>query len=319
MTDKPAQEPTRPDEAAPAGEGVDRVADSPGRLIREARARVQMSLDELAAQTKLSRSTLEALERDDFKILRESVYVRGYYRKCCKSLTLSEDALIAAYQRLAGKSTQAAPSKLLLVSDGGELIGATRGGSMRWWLTLVVLVAILVAVYWFLHTRAPAVVAPATAPSIPATITPGVAPKSNPTTGSNGVSVIGSAEPASGASVTTEAPVPQPDTETPQASAPAAAAVGQEAAPSTAAAGSPQSLTLDFKDTSWVRIEDADGKMLLTGVIQAGATQVLTGKPPYSVFLGNAPGVAIEYQGRRIDLQPYVKDNSTARFSVPQG
>lgn len=322
MTDKPTPEPTRPDVAEPAGEGVDQIADSPGRLIRQARERVQMSLDELAAQTKLSRSTLEALERDDFKVLRESVYVRGYYRKCCKCLTLSEETLIAAYQRLAGKSAQAAPSKLLLVSDGGELIGGSRGGSMRWWITLVVIVAILVAIYWYLHNRASLATPPAVVPSPTATVTPSSESQGGAAKGDNGVSVIGGAGPAGSASVVGAEPGAPDEMTQPSASTPAATPAGQPdttAQSASAPAAASQSLTLDFKGTSWVRIEDADGKMLLTGVIQAGATQVLTGKPPFSVFLGNAPGVNIEYQGRQVDMQPYVKDNSTARFSVPQG
>jgi cytoskeleton protein RodZ len=78
------------------------------------------------------------------------------------------------------------------------------------------------------------------------------------------------------------------------------------------------SLALSFKGTSWVRIEDANGKMLLSGVIQAGDYQVVHGKPPYSVFLGNAPGVGLVYDGQPFDVTAYIKQNSTARFSVPQ-
>jgi cytoskeleton protein RodZ len=75
---------------------------------------------------------------------------------------------------------------------------------------------------------------------------------------------------------------------------------------------------LDFKATSWVRVEDDNGKVLLSGVIQQGDHQVLSGKAPYSVFLGNAPGVKLEYHGAAVDLASHTraKDN-TARLSVP--
>ncbi len=68
-----------------------------------------------------------------------------------------------------------------------------------------------------------------------------------------------------------------------------------------------------------MRIEDAGGKVLLAGVIQQGDRQVLSGKPPYSLFLGNAPGVAVSYHGKAVDLGQYTraKDN-TARLSVPE-
>jgi cytoskeleton protein RodZ len=55
-------------------------------------------------------------------------------------------------------------------------------------------------------------------------------------------------------------------------------------------------------------------------VIQQGDHQVLSGKPPYSLFLGNAPGVTVSYHGKPVDLGQYTraKDN-TARLSVPEG
>ena len=62
----------------------------PGRLMRLAREAVPLSLEELARQTKLAKPTLEALERDDFLMLNEAVYIRGYYRKVAKALSISE-------------------------------------------------------------------------------------------------------------------------------------------------------------------------------------------------------------------------------------
>jgi cytoskeleton protein RodZ len=76
-------------------------------------------------------------------------------------------------------------------------------------------------------------------------------------------------------------------------------------------------LVLEFQEISWARVEDASGKSLLSGVISPGDTQTLDGKPPYSVFLGNALGVKVSFGGVPIDVKPFQKSNSTARFSVP--
>jgi cytoskeleton protein RodZ len=76
-------------------------------------------------------------------------------------------------------------------------------------------------------------------------------------------------------------------------------------------------LVLGFASTSWVRVEDVSGKVLLSGVVQGGDRETVSGRPPYSLFLGNAPGVTVEYQGRPIDLRPYTKSNDTARLNVP--
>ena len=80
-------------------------------MIREARERTHLSLDDMAAHTKLARATLEALERDDYGALLEPVYVRGYYRKCAKVLEMDEAQLIAAYNAQHGTALQPATSR----------------------------------------------------------------------------------------------------------------------------------------------------------------------------------------------------------------
>src|SRR5689334_1373687 len=98
---------------------------SPGEAIRIARERAKLSVDELAARTRLSRAVLEALERDAFEQLLEPVYVRGYYRKVAKALDLAEQPLIAAYQSMYTPPPTIAPARLRLAS-GGELGESSR-------------------------------------------------------------------------------------------------------------------------------------------------------------------------------------------------
>ena len=58
---------------------------------------------------------------------------------------------------------------------------------------------------------------------------------------------------------------------------------------------------------------------LYQGWVDAGyfTADPTSGKPPYSIFLGNAPGVTMEFGGQPVDLRPLTQGNSTARFSVP--
>ncbi len=79
-------------------------------------------------------------------------------------------------------------------------------------------------------------------------------------------------------------------------------APAQEAPP--AATGT---LLLEFAEASWVDISDSSGR-LLSGEQPAGSRQVLSGEPPYTVALGNAPGVRLT-----IDGQPWpVPENARA-------
>ena len=77
-------------------------------------------------------------------------------------------------------------------------------------------------------------------------------------------------------------------------------------------------LSLSFEEDSWVEVRDANGKLLIHGLRDAGFTTRVSGRPPFQVFLGNAPGVLIEFNNQRFDTTPFVRNNRTARFLLQQ-
>ncbi|MHA7833484.1 MAG: helix-turn-helix domain-containing protein, partial [Algiphilus sp.] len=96
-TDRDTPRPNSVDaDAAPPQTGP--VA-SPGEMLREAREAQGRSTQDLAEAAKLPQATVVALEADDFELLKEPVYVRGYYRKCALMLEADVDAIVAAYER----------------------------------------------------------------------------------------------------------------------------------------------------------------------------------------------------------------------------
>lgn len=101
-------------EETEAGSGAETDRESPGRILKAAREKKGLSIEELAAETLLSADILGALEADDFEYLSQAVFVRGYYRKCAKILGLSEDELLAAYVSRAkpGEALPATPAQL---------------------------------------------------------------------------------------------------------------------------------------------------------------------------------------------------------------
>lgn len=312
----------------------------PGRSIRMAREAAGLSLEELATQMRLARATLDALERDDFSTLSEPVYIRGYYRKCAKALNLSEADLLAGYERLAAPKAPPPPTKLLLANANARADGDRRSG-LRW--IAAVLLAVLIGAVLFLSSRSDLVKAPEQPAGAPAE-TPAAAsepaPEPLPTApaaeslppappASVSSTAATSPEPLATAPAAVEAPKPtptepvgtpaQPVVAPPPPAAPVAAVAPTVEAPAAAAAkpAAVGELKLHFRGTSWVRVQDATGKTLLSGVIETGEQQTLNGLPPYSVFLGNAPSVDVEFAGQPLKLDSYVKGNSTARFTVP--
>jgi cytoskeleton protein RodZ len=325
--------------ANPNDPGLDSSRQGPGRLIRLGRERARIGVAELAALTKLAPATLEALERDDFGMLSEPVYVRGYYRKCAKALALSEQELLSAYEKMVGPRAPQAPTKLLLggTDTGSSLKKNRRRSTAPWWLWLIGVVLLVVLAAWFLRedpnshhaalsdTTKPLAAADDTVAAPPAAAKPQSINEAATAPADSGADATAQAETTHAASpsaapVASAAP-PAAATPSPMpAPAPATAAAAAAPAPAGTAPAGPApegALTLDFTSTSWVRVEDSRGKVLLSGVIQAGDHQVLPGKAPYSLFLGNAPGVNVQFKDQVVDLKPYTKSNDTAHLTVP--
>lgn len=306
MTDEMSEATPGADAAATPDETP--VVRSPGDMIRTARERARLSVEDLAVQIKLARPTLEALERDDFNQLLEPVYVRGYYRKCAKVLGLPEKELIDAYQGRAMPKAPVAPSKLRLAS-GSEL-----GTGNRLPLPMAIiaaLFAVFICVFGWNMLETPSRPPPQVALPPPMALPLAPAPENTVTPLSpeaSGETLSAPALQESPAGVAPAAAV------TPAASKPAA---GLAMAPAAAAALPGGSVTLEFTGTSWVKIDDAAGNTLISDLRKEGDRQVLNGKLPFTVFLGNAPAVTVEFEGKPVDFSSRIAENATVRFTLP--
>lgn len=267
---------------------------SPGTQLRTAREAAGLTVEGFAAQTKLAISTLEALEGDDFGALLEPVYVRGYYRKCARLLGLSEDDLIAAYNTRVAYEPPQPPTRIRLSASADVSSG---GGSGRW-LGLVLLVLLLAALaYLFL------------------------APSGGIDRDNNGEQTR-TLQPTPDESVAAASATPEPAAAQARATPTATAAPAVVAAPPAtpdpdAESGAEAVLSLAFREASWVRINDATGRALMNGLMDAGTRETVRGEPPYEVFLGNAPGVELRFGDGAVDLAPVTQSNRTARLTLP--
>jgi cytoskeleton protein RodZ len=64
---------------------------------------------------------------------------------------------------------------------------------------------------------------------------------------------------------------------------------------------------LTFAGESWVQVKDGSGKLLLSRDNPPGSEQVLRGKPPYSLMIGNPGQVKLVYNNRPVDLSTFAK------------
>jgi len=263
----------------------------PGTLLRQARADLRLSVEDVAQRLRLAPRQIVAIESEDYERLPGPTYVRGYLRSYAQLLGLAPDSVLARYNRQPAAAkpidfTKHTPTPQM--SSDHHVIKIT---------TLVVagLVLGLAALWWQGRDDSPVRLRKPPALTAPDGTAPGTSPAPDVT-----------ARP--------------PAAETAPANDSARTAESATAPPAEAfkpAAGS-RPLTLHFQQDSWADVRDGANRRLLYSVIPAGRVIRLGGTPPFSVYLGNVSGVRVEYQGKPVDLEPY-RRGPIARVTLGNG
>jgi len=268
---------------------------SVGQILRDAREAQGITLEDAAVRLRLMQRQVEAMETDDFESLDPPVFARGFVRNYARLLGLAPEALLT---RMAGAPAE--PAEVSHAAPPPPHSWLSSPWLILLLLGLLVLVAVPVALYWWLNSAgedgpgkqassaaqtrfAPvAVPAPVTEPAEAAPPAVEVAP-------------VAPALPAAGISEPAEAEVP---------AVPEAPAINGV-------------LHLEFGDESWVEVKDASGRMLHRQLNPAGTSADIPGQPPFDVVIGNAAQVRLTYNGRPIDLEPFI-EVTVARFTLEE-
>ena len=80
-----------------------------GATLRQAREQRVMTVDAVAAATRIPAHLVEALERDDIGELPADVYVRGFVRAYCRAVGLQEAEPLATMEEVLQARRLAAP------------------------------------------------------------------------------------------------------------------------------------------------------------------------------------------------------------------
>lgn len=266
-----------------------------GQTLRQAREAQGLGVDDVAARLRLMRRQIDAMETDDFDSLGQPVFARGFVRNYARLLGLAPEPLL--------DGMGGAPVEPVVMRPEAPL--PARSWFTSPWLLLLlfgmlVLVAVPVALYWWLNSEEEEIPTRArVAPSVvPANPVPASAADAAPT-----VTPVPSEAPAAPEAVP-EAPTAQDAAVAAVDEAPAAAVVRGV-------------LQLEFGADSWVEIRDATGRMLHRQLDTAGSSIEVRGAPPFNVVVGNAAQVRMTYNGRPIDLKPFI-DVTVARFTLEE-
>lgn len=76
-------------------------------------------------------------------------------------------------------------------------------------------------------------------------------------------------------------------------------------------------VVMNFKGECWLEVRDAKGKILFSGIKNAGQKLELNGELPYQFNIGIPANVNLLFKGNSIDLNRFIKANRPAKFKLP--
>lgn len=316
-----------------AGHGADasqaEVGIGVGQEFRAARLARGMNIEDVARQLRLSVRQVTALEQDDYDNLASGTFLRGFVRNYAKLLQMDAGPLL---QRLE-QSLPPTPAPTISYQTEGIPFPSNQGGGKRNLIIAGVSILVLLLIFEIYDGSEgnkgkqpqPDVKTETRTGADRADALPQNQPPSAKTTGDTEASTDKAVVAEQKREVS--APLPAPIPAAPLAPQGAPAAIVPEAASVPAresvniAAPEPASggdvLRLVFEGESWTEVRDNGGRLLLSRINPRGTEQVLHGKPPFSLTIGNAAEVKLVYNNKPVDLAPYTNAyGGTARLSL---
>ena len=249
----------------PAGRSTD--APTPGAALAASRERAGLSVEDVAAATRIRATLVRAIEQDEYERCGGEVYARGHIRSIAHVVGADAEDLVADFDRRYGRQ----PAKLSVapISTIGEPVReitrkATKS-TPKWpaaAIAVLSLVVVLLAVSWVVGRRADRGTPPQAGGS--AVTSPAGTPSGSP-----------SAPPSS----TAPATVPPP-TEPPQTGVTVNVQITAE--------------------SSWVRVVSSAGIQLYQGILTVGQSKEFHDPTALALRFGNSPVVELTVNGTKV-------------------
>jgi cytoskeleton protein RodZ len=258
-----------------------------GAFLRTERERLNLSQEQIAQKMRLRRFVIEAIENEEWDRLPPPVFVRGFLRSYARTLELDEKQILELYR------LTAPPEK-----DTLKPVAVARSSHRGRTLFFVGVMVVIVCVAYYWHVRStmrerestvaadrPVPVKTAEIPKLPVLAPP-----------SDAGEKVQHAEAPEEAEPMTVQEKPGDSEEKAEEGVP------QFVLPSTPLVSQPQLLVLQgkVKETTWVRIR-VDGDEAKEYIFQPGATPEWKGRNDFEITIGNAGGIDLDFEGKRME------------------
>lgn len=330
-----------------ADQGQEARPPGPGRRLREQREALGLPLAQVAQDMRILRSVLQAMEEDRYEVLEAPIFVRGHLRNYARLLNLPPDEIVEAYERSL-PSPEETPELRIDAGRGPAMHDGIPGwvSAVAWLLLLTMLV--LGGLWWYAGPhREPIGALEAEQETEPVASASSVDSGERESTAEPETGGGASGSTADEESVELFEPLELADTEVDvsqetvdettgettdeavdegademsSSESPVDADSRQRAEPAPGpiadvAPGERRELTLSLDEDSWLEVHDADERQLYYGLAVAGEELTLVGRAPISLFMGNAPAVAISVDGEVHDFSGRIRRDNTARITI---
>lgn len=299
---------------------------SPGQLLKQKREEKSLSVDEVAQSLNLTSRVINAIEADDHDSLPGVTYARGYLRNYAQLLNISADPLVEVFNNMVAAEEKKnelpvdtpVASKAIKNNDKGVLLG-----------TILVAVVILgLAVTWWQgrdsepgrKNRIDTVqdkTGSVNNDSITATNAANVTGDVGTIIKDSDTHVVQNDTSASGKMVQQNSQKTVVNTKALTYDTEGGSkSIDVNKSSVTVALDKAQSrIVIHAKQSSWADIRDAKNNKLLYETVSAGRVVTIKGVGPFNIFLGNAAGIDLTFNGKKYDLEQH-RNGLVARFKL---
>jgi cytoskeleton protein RodZ len=275
-------------------EVTEKLKSLPGESLKQLREEAGLSINDLASATRITRSRLEALERDDYANAGLSpAHVVGYMRAYARELSISVDPWLGIIER---KLRQEIEEEQKMALPEPVLVDSHRHYRVLPWVAFLVAGVIVWLVGSDFYSGNSNLLQKVVAPEIDRVNEMAA----QDALGKDIVSPQSLQPQSAGSDVGTESVVktmPVLDPTSPANSVPT-----QVINVGTPGAG--DALVVQANDDCWIEVQDRSGKQVFAQLLRSGDNLRLFGVAPFSIKLGNAPAVNLWVNAREIPVQP---------------
>lgn len=320
----------------------------PGALLKQAREKNGLTLDDMAKKLHLKAVAIASLEADDYDDNISLTFTKGYIKLYAKHIGVSEQKVLDAFDKLNTKEKE--PAKLQSFSRRV----AKQASDDRLMLVTYLIVGAVVAmvvVWWWQQSSSETTALPAESGVSSSTASPrsagentvAAAVNSDINTDPADVSakqsnaplneVLNSAEPEQVLVAAERAAESLPITQQPdeielQSTGTSDVPININSAETDVASANVEEvlaeagdlITVDLEFTfggdCWMNLTDSTGEAIAYGVKKSGRVMPVSGVPPFEVTLGAPEVVQIRYDGVAVDMTRF-DAGKTAKFTLP--